>query len=101
MKIMLVITRSELGGAQTVVVQLANALCHEHDVVLVAGEGDGKMWELVDKRVTRESLPHLQRGYHSRCDPGRIAAVQGTAVQAAVDRLDHHSLRPGAAEPVN
>ena len=50
---MLVITRSELGGAQTVVVQLANTLCHEHDVVLVAGEGDGKMWELVDSARCR------------------------------------------------
>lgn len=68
MKIMLVITRSELGGAQTVVVQLANALCQEHDVVLVAGEGDGKMWELVDKRVTRESLPHLQRALSPKHD---------------------------------
>lgn len=65
---MLVITRSELGGAQTVVVQLANALCHEHDVVLVAGEGDGKMWELVDSRVVRESAPHLQRALSLKND---------------------------------
>ena len=41
MKILQVITRSELGGAQTVVVQLANRLSDKHDVVLVAGEGDG------------------------------------------------------------
>lgn len=61
MKIMLVITRSELGGAQTVVVQLANTLCHEHHVVLVAGEGDGKMWSMVDSRVIKEHAPHLRR----------------------------------------
>ena len=52
MKILQVITRSELGGAQTVVVQLANRLSDKHDVVLVAGEGDGKMWEMVSPRVT-------------------------------------------------
>ena len=65
---MLVITRSELGGAQTVVVQLANALCHNHDVVLVAGEGDGKMWEMVDCRVKREYAPHLQRALSPKND---------------------------------
>lgn len=65
---MLVITRSELGGAQSVVVQLANALCHEHDVVLVAGEGDGKMWELVDSRVKRIDCPHLQKSLSLKSD---------------------------------
>ena len=71
---MLVITRSELGGAQTVVVQLANALCREHDVVLVAGEGDGKMWELVDCRVKREHAPHLQRALSPKNDI--LAAIE-------------------------
>ena len=46
MKILLVITRSELGGAQSVVIELANALCREHSVVLAAGEGDGKIAEM-------------------------------------------------------
>ena len=70
----MVITRSELGGAQTVVVQLANALCHNHDVVLVAGEGDGKMWEMVDCRVKREHAPHLQRALSPKNDI--LAAIE-------------------------
>lgn len=61
MKILQVITRSELGGAQTVVVQLANRLSDKHDVVLVAGEGDGKMWEMVSPRVTCVRSHYLQR----------------------------------------
>ncbi|MBO7236252.1 MAG: glycosyltransferase family 1 protein, partial [Alistipes sp.] len=61
MKILQVITRSELGGAQTVVVQLANRLSDKHDVVLVAGEGDGKMWEMVSPRVTCVRSRYLQR----------------------------------------
>ena len=61
MKILQVITRSELGGAQTVVVQLANRLSEQHDVVLVAGEGDGKMWEMVSPRVTCVKSRYLQR----------------------------------------
>ncbi|MBO5889906.1 MAG: glycosyltransferase [Alistipes sp.] len=61
MKILQVITRSELGGAQTVVVQLANRLSDKHEVVLVAGEGDGKMWEMVSPRVTCVRSRYLQR----------------------------------------
>lgn len=74
MKILQVITRSELGGAQTVVVQLANTLCKQHDVILVAGEGDGKMWEMVDSRVTREHCPHLQRALSPKND--LLAAIE-------------------------
>lgn len=74
MKIMLVITRSELGGAQTVVVQLANYLSKCHDVVLVAGEGDGKMWDMVDDKVIKESCPHLQRSISLKNDI--LAAIE-------------------------
>ena len=95
MKIMLVITRSELGGAQTVVVQLANALCQEHDVVLVAGEGDGKMWELVDKRVTRESLPHLQRALSPKHDILAAIALRKLYRRHRPDVVHLHSSKAG------
>lgn len=74
MKIMLVITRSELGGAQTVVVQLANYLSKCHDVVLVTGDGDGKMWDMVDDKVIKESCPHLQRSISLKND--LLAAIE-------------------------
>lgn len=74
MKILQVITQSELGGAQTVVVQLANNLSKEHDVVLVAGQGDGKMWDMVDDKVVRENCPHLQRSISLKDD--FLAAIE-------------------------
>lgn len=74
MKILLVITRSELGGAQSVVIELANALCREHSVVLAAGEGDGKMWTMIDSRVVRENCPHLQRAMSLKND--LLAAIE-------------------------
>ena len=37
MRILQLITRSDLGGAQSVVVNLANKLCEEHEVIVVAG----------------------------------------------------------------
>lgn len=61
MRILQLITRSDLGGAQSVVVNLANKLCEEHEVIVVAGEGDGKMWELLDLSVKREEFSFLRR----------------------------------------
>ena len=74
MKILQVITQSELGGAQTVVVQLANRLSKEHDVVLAAGQGDGKMWDMVNENVIKEKCPHLQRSISLKGD--LLAAIE-------------------------
>ena len=40
MRIFQIVTLSELGAAQSVVVNLSNALCKEHEVIVIAGEGD-------------------------------------------------------------
>ena len=61
MRILQVITLCELGGAQSVVINLANSLCKEHDVIVAAGGGDGKIWPLLDKRISRETVEHLRR----------------------------------------
>ena len=74
MNILQVITQSELGGAQTVVVQLANKLSESHDVILVAGQGDGKMWELVNENVIKERCHHLQRSISLKGD--LLAAIE-------------------------
>lgn len=60
MRILQVITLSELGGAQSVVINLSNTLCQENDVIVAAG-GNGKMWDLLDKRITQERIMSLQR----------------------------------------
>ena len=74
MKILQIITQSELGGAQTVVVQLANNLSKDHDVVLAAGQGDGKMWGMINDRVVKEHCPHLQRSISLKND--LLAAIE-------------------------
>lgn len=61
MKIMLIITKSELGGAQSVVINIANELCKRHQIIVVAGEGDGKMWELIDQNVKKINCSYLKR----------------------------------------
>ena len=67
MKIVQVITQSELGGAQTVVVQMANNLSKEHEVVLVAGQGDDKMWSVVNDQVIKEDCPICNAQYRMSC----------------------------------
>lgn len=61
MRILQVITLSELGGAQSVVVNLANTLCREHEVIVAAGTSDGKMWGLLDSCIQQEHISSLQR----------------------------------------
>lgn len=61
MRILQIITLCELGGAQSVVVNLSNNLCKEHEVIVAAGEGDGKMWTMLDTNIKQEQLPSLRR----------------------------------------
>lgn len=61
MRILQIITLCELGGAQSVVANIANALCDGNEVFVASGEGDGKMWKMLDKRITRVHLKHLKR----------------------------------------
>lgn len=60
MKILHVITRSELGGAQSVVINLANSMCINHEVMVIAGE-DGPMWDALDDRVSKIRIPEIVR----------------------------------------
>jgi len=57
-----------------VVVQLANKLCHNHEVIVAVGEGDGKMWDTVSPNVIREYCPHLQRAVSLKND--LLAAIE-------------------------
>lgn len=61
MRILQVITRSELGGAQSVVINLSNSLINKNEVIVVAGDKNGKMWDLLDSRIKREPIKYLKR----------------------------------------
>lgn len=61
MRILQVITLCDLGGAQSVVVNLANSLVKEHEVIVAAGTGDGKMWLSLHPSVICEHIPSLRR----------------------------------------
>lgn len=96
MKILQVITQSELGGAQTVVVQLANNLSKEHDVILVAGQGDGKMWTMVNDKVSKEYCPHLQRSISLKNDLLATIELRRLYKKYNPDIIHLHSSKAGA-----
>lgn len=62
MKVLQVITLTELGGAQSVVANLSNELTQRgHEVIVAGGEGDGKMFQLLSPNIKQERLPALVR----------------------------------------
>lgn len=62
MRILQIITLSELGGAQSVVANLANRLNEiGHEVIVAAGEGDGKMWSMLRPEIKQIQCVHLKR----------------------------------------
>lgn len=61
MRIFQIVTLSELGGAQSVVVNLSNSLSKEHEVIVIAGEGDGKMFQMLNQRIRFIKINTLRR----------------------------------------
>ncbi|MDD5862199.1 MAG: glycosyltransferase [Prevotella sp.] len=95
MTIMQVITRSELGGAQSVMANIANALCQYHHVIVIAGEGDGKLWDILDPKITKISCPFLQRKPSLLRDPQAIWFLRKQYRIYKPDVIHLHSSKAG------
>lgn len=61
MKILHIITLSELGGAQSVVTTLSNRLCDKENTVAVLSGRGGPMWEMLDERIIQFQCSSLIR----------------------------------------
>ena len=61
MKIFQIVTLSELGGAQAVVANLSNALSKEHEIIVIAGEGDGKLFQMLETGIKYKKINSLKR----------------------------------------
>ncbi|MCM1368813.1 MAG: glycosyltransferase [Candidatus Amulumruptor caecigallinarius] len=96
MKIMQVITLCELGGAQSVVSNLSNELVRRgHEVIVVAGEGDGKMLTLLDKRIKTERIPSLVRRLSPLNELKTLVAMRGIYRKYRPDVIQLHSSKAG------
>ena len=95
MKILQLITLSELGGAQSVVINLANGLCKEHEVIVAAGEGDGKMFELLDLSIISEHVPALRRAISPVNEIKAISQLRKLYAKYKPDIIHLHSSKAG------
>lgn len=63
MRILIITTRSCLGGAQSVVMNLANGLCSNNEVAVAAGVDDGEdaslLWKLLSPSVHQHKIKSL------------------------------------------
>lgn len=95
MRILQIITLSELGGAQSVVINLANKLSEQHEVIVAAGEGDGKMFELLSPTVKTDYLPNLVRRLSPLNEIKAILQMRGLYNKYKPDVIHLHSSKAG------
>lgn len=95
MRILQIITLCELGGAQSVVANIANSLCENNEVVVASGEGDGKMWQMLDKRVTRVHLKSLKRELSFADDMRTLHDLRKLYKKYKPDIIHLHSSKAG------
>ena len=96
MKILQIITLSELGGAQSVVANLSNRLCREHVVTVVAGEGDGSFWKILDPAIEQVHCPYLKRRISPLNDLGTLLFFLRLERKLRPDVVHLHSSKAGA-----
>ena len=96
MRILQVITRSCLGGAQSVVVNIANELCRAgHEVIVAAGTDDGQMWPLLDSNVRQVECRHLVRPLSPRHDLQAVFGLRSIYRKFRPDVVHLHSSKAG------
>lgn len=95
MKIIQVITLCELGGAQSVVINLANKLSESHEIIIIAGEGDGKMFPQLNSTITIERIPSLVRRLSPINDIKTVIAFRKLYNKYKPDIVHLHSSKAG------
>lgn len=96
MRILFVITRSDLGGAQSVIVNLANYYVAEgHEVIVAAGDGDGKLFEMLHDGVKTERIRSLKRPLSVKDDLRAVWQLRELYRRYRPDVVHLHSSKAG------
>lgn len=74
---------------------IVNALCEEHEVTVIAGEGDGKMFNAIDDRVRKIYYPHLRRDISLYHDTKTLVAMWKFNRKLQPDIIHLHSSKAG------
>jgi glycosyltransferase involved in cell wall biosynthesis len=95
-KIFHIVTLSELGGAQTVVAHLANTLSAGHEVTVFAGDGDNKLFPLLNPRVKRFKVTTLVQKVSPLNDIRTFLFFAALRFRDRPDIVHLHSSKAGA-----
>jgi len=96
MKVLQIITRNIAGGAQTVLAHIANSLVQKgHQVSIVAGEGDGFLWTILDERIEMNNCPTLKRSLSIKGDWETILYLRKVYNEYQPDIIHLHSSKAG------
>jgi len=96
LRILQIITTSIAGGAQTVLAHIANSLVQKgHQVSIVAGEGDGSLWTILDERIEVYNCPSLKRSLTIKGDWKTILYLRKVYNEYQPDIIHLHSSKAG------
>lgn len=95
MRILHVITLSELGGAQSVVIELSNYMIRRGYEVAVLSKDVGVLWDLLDQRVQQYKAKCFHREINIPGDFNAVATVSKTINDFKPDILHLHSSKAG------
>lgn len=95
MKILHVITLSELGGAQSVLLNLAiSAMADGHEVMVASSEG-GDLWKELPVKVQKKVVPSLKREIHLSLDWKVVGELKKINAEFKPDVVHLHSSKIG------
>ncbi len=96
MKILHAITLSELGGAQSVVINICNKAVNDgHEVTVVSDEG-GAMWDLLSPEINKIALPEIKRNVSLKYDFKAVFSLRRIEKKIKPDVIHLHSSKMGA-----
>lgn len=96
MKILQAITLADLGGAQSVLINLANKAVEDGHDVYVVSEENGAMWDLLSPKVHKIKVKELQRSISPVNDFKAYLALKKIYRQIKPDVIHLHSSKIGA-----
>jgi hypothetical protein len=95
MKILQAITLADLGGAQSVLINLCTCLINDGHEVIVVSELEGQMWDILPDDIKKIKIKNLQRSIHPLKDLRVILQLRKIYKQYNPDVIHLHSSKMG------
>lgn len=96
MKILHIITNTDLGGAQSVCISLANEACKAGYTVALASMPDGYLWQALDKRVIQFRIKNMVKPIRPLADLRCLFELRNVIQKFNPDVIHLHSSKAGA-----